>query len=125
MKIFYVDGFRLYAGFFGQGQQPEQGLGEEGRYPKEIGGNVVVRIRVLLEEVGRHAARVATTMVIAGSLMAATIVRGQVILHAYHAVVMMVMRNNGYHQHNHADDEQEVSDVPFLFHSSVFVVGQR
>lgn len=37
---------------------------------------------------------------------------------------MMMMRNDRHHQHDHADEEQKKCDVPFLFHSFIFIDGK-
>jgi hypothetical protein len=71
---------------------------------------------------GGHTTGVTAAMFVARPLMMTTSFGRQVIFHTDYAVFVVVMRNNGYYQHNHADKEQEVCNVPFCFHPS-FLVG--
>mgnify|MGYP007065330059 CR=1 FL=1 len=50
---------------------------------------------------------------------------GDIILHAYHSVGMMMVGNDGYHQHYQADEKKNIGYVLFLFHSSIFGRMQR
>ena len=74
---------------------------------------------------GGHASGVAAAMFAARALMLAAPVGRQVVFHADYAVFVVMMRNDRYYQHNHADEEQEICDVPFRFHSSLFDWPQR
>ena len=64
-------------------------------------------------------------MLTARALMTTTPLVRYVVLHTNHTVVVVMMRNNRYCQHNHADEKQEISNVPFLFHPSIFDGRQR
>ena len=46
-----------------------------------------------------------------------------VIPHHHHADGMMMVGNDGYHQHYQADEKKNIGYVLFLFHSSIF--GQQ
>jgi hypothetical protein len=72
-----------------------------------------------------HAAGVAATMLVARTLMMTASVGRQVVFHTDCAVFVVMMGNDRYYQHNHADEEQEICDVPFRFHSSLFDWSQR
>ncbi|EXY94147.1 hypothetical protein M081_3740 [Bacteroides fragilis str. 3998 T(B) 4] len=43
--------------------------------------------------------------------------RCQVVLHANHAIGMMMMGDNRYNQHDHADEKEKRDYVPFIPHS--------
>ncbi|OCL20929.1 hypothetical protein AOQ65_06000 [Bacteroides fragilis] len=51
--------------------------------------------------------------------------RCHVVFHANHAVGMVVMGNDRYHQHNNADEEQKREYVPFIPHSYFYIEPQR
>ena len=87
--------------------------------------NAIVRTGCLLEEVGRQATGIAAAMLAARTLMMTTSLGRNVVLHANHAIIMVMVGNNRHYQHNHADEKQEISNVPFLFHSSIFDGRQR
>jgi len=78
-----------------------------------------------LEEMGGHASGVAAAMFAARTLMLAAPVGRQVVFHADYAVFVVMMGNDRYYQHNHADEEQKVCNVPFRFHPSLFDWSQR
>lgn len=70
---------------------------------------------------GGHASGVAAAMFAARALMLAAPVGRQVVFHADYAVFVVMMRNDRYYQHNHADEEQKVCNVPFRFHPSLLI----
>ena len=80
-----------------------------------------------LEElgVGCHASRVATAVLVARAMTVSAAIGGDIILHAYHSVGMMMVGNDGYHQHYQADEKKNIGYVLFLFHSSIFGRMQR
>jgi len=124
MQRFHVDKLLPYACFVGQGQEFEKRFHKWGGYPYEAGLYVaVVRIGGLLEEMGGHAACIAAAMFVTSVLMVATPVGRQVVFHTDHAVFMMMMGNDRHCQHNHADEEQEICNVPFRFHSFLSLTG--
>lgn len=85
----------------------------------------VVRSGSLLEEMCGDASRVAAAMLIFRGVLLSATTGGDIILHAYQPVAVMVVRNNRYHQHDHADEYQKICDVPFILHSSFLNCGQR
>ena len=48
-----------------------------------------------------------------------------IIFHTYHAIGMMMMWNNGYDQHDHADKKEKREYVPFIPHSYFYIERQR
>ncbi len=86
---------------------------------------MLVRIGCLLVEMGGHAACSATAVFATGILMMATPVGRQIAFHADGAVFMVVMGDDRYYQHKHADKEEEVCNVPFRFHPFVFGRGAK
>lgn len=79
----------------------------------------------LLYKVGCHASRVATAVLVARAMTVSAAIGGDIILHAYHSVGMMMVGNDGYHQHYQADEKKNIGYVLFLFHSSIFGRMQR
>ena len=69
--------------------------------------------------------RVATAVFVVWAMMLSAAIGGDVILHAYYSVGMMMVGNDGYHQHYQADEKKNIGYVLFLFHSSIFGRMQR
>ena len=69
--------------------------------------------------------RVATAVLVARAMTVSAAIGGDIILHAYHSVGMMMVGNDGYHQHYQADEKKNIGYVLFLFHSSIFGRMQR
>lgn len=86
---------------------------------------IIGRIGRLLYKVGCQASRVATAVLVARIMMVSAAVGSDIILHTYHAVGMVMVGNDGYHQHYQADEKQNIGYVLFLFHSSIFGRMQR
>lgn len=80
---------------------------------------------VSVGKMGGHTSGVAAAMFAARALMLAAPVGRQVVFHADYAVFVVMMGNDRYYQHNHADEEQKVCNVPFRFHPSLFDWSQR
>lgn len=76
-------------------------------------------------KMGCHASRVATAVFVVWAMMLSAAIGGDVILHAYYSVGMMMVGNDGYHQHYQADEKKNIGYVLFLFHSSIFGRMQR
>ena len=84
----------------------------------------VVRAGSLLEKVSSNTSRIATAMfAIRGVLLSATI-GSYVILHTYQPIIVMVVRNNRYHQHDHADEYKKECYVPCSLHPYFFIADK-
>ena len=64
-------------------------------------------------------------VLVARAMTVSAAIGGDIILHAYHSVGMMMVGNDGYHQHYQADEKKNIGYVLFLFHSSIFGRMQR
>ena len=64
-------------------------------------------------------------VLVALAMTVSAAIGGDIILHAYHSVGMMMVGNDGYHQHYQADEKKNIGYVLFLFHSSIFGRMQR
>ena len=80
-----------------------------------------------LEELGVCCTKwvVTTAVLVARAMTVSAAIGGDIILHAYHSVGMMMVGNDGYHQHYQADEKKNIGYVLFLFHSSIFGRMQR
>ena len=128
VERFQINKLLLSARIGRQEQQPEHRFGEKRRYPYKVRvQDSVVRTGYALKEMSSHTPLVATTMTatrIFVLMMATSFFLRQIAFHANQTIVMMMMRNDRHHQHDHADEEQEKCDVPFLFHSFIFIDGK-
>ncbi len=79
----------------------------------------------LLYEMSREASGVATAMSGVGSMVMFATVGGDIVLHTYQSVCMMMVGNDRDHQHDQADEEKKYGYVLSLFHSFIFVWAQR
>lgn len=79
--------------------------------------HIIGRAGRLLYKVGCHASRVATAVLVARAMTVSAAIGGDIILHAYHSVGMMMVGNDGYHQHYQADEKKEyrLCTVSFSF----------
>ncbi len=64
----------------------------------------VIRGGSLLEEMCGDASRVAAAMLVFGSVLLSATIGCDIILHTYQPVAVVVMGNNRYYQHDHADE---------------------
>mgnify|MGYP000352785565 CR=1 FL=1 len=74
---------------------------------------------------GCHVIPCRTAVLVARAMTVSAAIGGDIILHAYHSVGMMMVGNDGYHQHYQADEKKNIGYVLFLFHSSIFGRMQR
>lgn len=81
----------------------------------------VVRTGCLLKEMRGDTSRIAAAMLLLGDVFLSAAIGSHIVLHAYQPVVVMVMGNDRYHQHDHADEHKEICDIPFSLHSALFV----
>ena len=78
-----------------------------------------------LEELGVCCTKWVVMHPVARAMTVSAAIGGDIILHAYHSVGMMMVGNDGYHQHYQADEKKNIGYVLFLFHSSIFGRMQR
>jgi len=84
----------------------------------------VIRVGCLLEEMCGDTSRIAATMFFIRAVLFSTATGRYVILHAYQPVGVMMVGNNRYYQHNHADEYQEICNVPFTSHLHFFIAAK-
>ena len=84
----------------------------------------VIRSGSLLEEMCGNTSRIAATMLVFRAVVLSAATGSDVILHAYQPVAVVVMGNNRYHQHDHADEYQKIGNVPFTLHPFFLIVDK-
>ena len=123
----YVDRYLFLVGIGQAVGKPEQQRRQERNDFRSSRLHFVPGVcRHLLKEVVSHTSRLTAAMSFSRGIgMLQATVGADVVFHAQQAIGVMVVGENRHCCHQQADNKQYISNVPFEFHSGIFLSGAK